>query len=190
LKDRTWRASWNRVAGALAPALLLVVSSLPAKSQTTSDLLNPLFQGILARPADFNNALQYAALATGGDVESAISTYEQLLFYNPNLASVRFELGVLYYRLGSYEMARAYFASALKMKDMTPALQQRTEDLIAAIDKKLQPDQFSGYVQSGFRYQTNAALGPTAGTVLAAPQRCSTTLLPRGPTGTGSARSA
>jgi tetratricopeptide (TPR) repeat protein len=167
LKVSTWRASWNRVAGALAPALLLVLSSLPAKSQTTSDLLNPLFQGILARPADFNNALQYASVATGGDIESAISTYEQLLFYNPNLASVRFELGVLYYRLGSYEMARGYFDSALKMKDMTPGLRQRTEDLIAAIDKKLQPDQFSGYVQSGFRYQTNAALGPAAGTVLA-----------------------
>jgi hypothetical protein len=167
LKDRTWRASWNRVAGALAPALLLVVSSLPAKSQTTSDLLNPLFQGILARPSDLNNTLQYATLAPAGDVESAISTYEQLLFYNPNLASVRFELGVLYYRLGSYEMARSYFDSALKMKDMTPALRQRTEELIAAIDKKLQPDQFSGYVQSGFRYQTNAALGPGAQTVLA-----------------------
>jgi tetratricopeptide (TPR) repeat protein len=94
----------------LAPALLLVVSSLPAKSQTTSDLLNPLFQGILARLADFNNALQYATLAPSSDIESAVSTYEQLLFYNPNLASVRFELGVLYYRLGSYEMARSYFA--------------------------------------------------------------------------------
>ena len=167
MKDSTWRVSWNRLAGALAPALLLVVSSLPAKSQTTSDLLNPLFQGILAQPSDFNNALQYATLAPASDVESAISTYEQLLFYNPNLASVRFELGVLYYRLGSYEMARGYFESALKMKDMTPALRQRSEDLIAAIDKKLQPDQFSGYVQSGFRYQTNAALGPGSQTVLA-----------------------
>ena len=149
MKDRTWRVSWNKVAGALAPALLLVVSSLPAKSQTTSDLLNPLFQGILAQPSNFNNALQYATLAPSRDIESAISTYEQLLFYNPNLASVRFELGVLYYRLGSYEMARGYFDSALKMKDITPALRQRAEELIAAIDKKLQPDQFSGYVQSG-----------------------------------------
>ena len=97
----------------MAPALLLVVSCLPAESQTTSDLLNPLFQGILAQPANFNNALQYATQAPASDIESAISTYEQLLFYNPNLASVRFELGVLYYRLGSYEMARSYFDSAL-----------------------------------------------------------------------------
>jgi hypothetical protein len=86
VKDRTWRASWTRVAGALAPALLLVVSCLPARSQTTSELLNPLFQGILAQPANFNNALQYGAQAATGDVESAISTYEQLLFYNPNIS--------------------------------------------------------------------------------------------------------
>jgi len=165
-----WRASWTRLTGALAPMALLALWSLPASAQTPSYLgrdLDPLFQGILNRPSDFNNALQYAALAPAADIESSISTYEQLLFYNPHLASVRFELGVLYFRLGSYEMARAYFESALKMKDMTPALRQRTEDLIAVIDKKLQPDQFTGYVSIGLRYQTNAALGPGSQTVLA-----------------------
>lgn len=102
---------------------------------------------------------------------------------------MRFELGVLYYRLGSYEMARSYFDSALKMKDMTPGLRQRTEDLIAAIDKKLQPDQFSGYVQSGLRYQTNAALGPAAGTALASGKLFNNSFAAR-PDGTGLARSA
>jgi tetratricopeptide (TPR) repeat protein len=170
LTGRGWRAALSRSAGALAPLALLALSSLPASAQTTSDLgrdLNPLFQGLLARPSDFNNALQYAALAPANDIESAISTYEQLLFYNPNLASVRFELGVLYYRLGSYEMARGYFESALKMKDMTPELRVKTEELISAIDKKLRPDQVSGYVQTGLRYQTNAAVGPGPQTVLA-----------------------
>jgi len=155
---------------AFVPAAFAVCSAATAGAQpatTFGQNLDPLFQGILTRPSDFNNALQYAALAPSTDIESAISTYEQLLFYNPNLASVRFELGVLYYRLGSYEMARGYFASALKMKDMTPALRERTEELIAAIDKKLQPDQFSGFVQTGFRYQTNTALGPGPQTVLA-----------------------
>jgi hypothetical protein len=170
LTDRLWCAALKIVTGALAPAALLALSAATAGAQTSSPFgqnLNPLFQGILTRPSDFNNALQYAALAPSTDIESAISTYEQLLFYNPNLAGVRFELGVLYYRLGSFEMARAYFASALKMKDMTPELHERTDELIAAIDKKLQPDQFSGYAQTGFRYQTNAAVGPGPQSVLA-----------------------
>jgi hypothetical protein len=169
LIHRLWCAASKIVTGALAPAALLALSAT-AEAQTSSPFgqtLDPLFQGILSRPSDFNNALQYAALAPSTDIESAISTYEQLLFYNPNLASVRFELGVLYYRLGSFEMARGYFASALKMADMTPGLRERTEELIAAIDKKLQPDQLSGYVQTGLRYQTNAAVGPGPQTVLA-----------------------
>jgi tetratricopeptide (TPR) repeat protein len=150
--------------------VVLVFSGLSAAAQTSSGFagdLNPLFRGILARPSDLNNTLQYATLAPASDIESAISTYEQLLFYNPTLSAVRFELGVLYYRLGSYEMAHEYFATALKMRDITPDLRQRTEDLLAVIDKKLQPDQFTGYVGTGLRYQTNAAAGPGPQTVLA-----------------------
>ena len=95
-----------------------------ASAQTSTDFagsLNPLFQRDLAQPSDLNNTLQYAAYASADDIESAIGTYEQLLFYNPALSKIRFELGVLYYRLGSYEMARGYFKSALEQQDMTPA---------------------------------------------------------------------
>ena len=158
------------IAGALAPLALLAASSLTAAAQTAAGFapaLNPLFQTLLTRPSDLSNTLQYAALAPATDIESAISTHEQLLFYNPHLSSVRFELGVLYYRLGSYEMARGYFESALQMKDMTPELRVKTEELLAVVNKKLQPDQFTGYVQSGLRYQTNAAVGPGPQTVLA-----------------------
>ena len=161
------------LAGAFAPMALLFVSGQSASAQSPSGFggdLNPLFQGILTRPSDLNNTLQYAALAPSSDIESAISTYEQLLFYNPHLATVRFELGVLYYRLGAYEMAHEYFTTALKMPDVTPDLRQRTEDLLAAVDKKLLSDQFSGYAQTGLRYQTNAAVGPSQQTVLASRQ--------------------
>jgi hypothetical protein len=170
LTTRFWCTALKRLTGALAPVVLLAFSDATASAQTAPAFgqgASPLFQGILARPSDLNNTLQYAAQAPATDIESAISTYEQLLFYNPNLSSVRFELGVLYYRLGSYEMARGYFQSALKMKDMTPELRVRAEELLAVVDKKLQPDQVTGYVQSGLRYQTNAAAGPGAQTVLA-----------------------
>ena len=80
---------------------------------------------MLARPSDLNNTLQYAASASVNDIESAISTYEQLLFYNPSSSRTRFELGVLYFRLGSYAMARSYFETALAMADITADLGQR-----------------------------------------------------------------
>lgn len=170
MRVHAWRTSWNWRAGALGPTALLLASTLSVLAQTPSGFggdLNPLFQGILSRPSDLSNTLQYAALAQSSDIESAIGTYEQLLFYNPKLSAVRFELGVLYYRLGDYEMAHEYFSTALKMADITPELRQRAQALLSAVDKKLFPDQFSGYVQSGLRYQTNAAVGPAAQTVLA-----------------------
>jgi len=159
----------KRIAGALAPIAILVFSAISASAQTASDFANanPLFQGILARPSDLNNTLQYAASASAGNIESAIGAYEQLLFYNPTLSRVRFELGVLYYRLGSYDMARGYFQSALQMRDISTELRQRAEDLLTIIDKKLQPDQFSGFAQTGLRYQTNAGAGPGPQGVLA-----------------------
>ncbi len=151
---------------------MLACSSLSASAQNVSPLatnLDPLFQPLLSQPADLANTLQYAQSAPpSGDIESAISTFEQLLFYNPKLANTRFQLGLLYYRLGSLDMARGYFETALQMPDITPDMRAKAEEFIAVIDKRLLPDQFSGFVQAGVRYQTNAALGPAPQATVAA----------------------
>lgn len=164
LQLKARRAFWRRIAGAVA-AIVLLSRASAAGAQPASDFaqsINPLFQGVLTRPANLNNAMQYAAGASqAGDIESAISTYEQLLFYNPKLSLTRYRLGVLYYELGSYDMARGYLQTALQMPDLTPELKQRIDELLDVVDKKLQPDQFSGFAQTGLRYQTNAALGPS-----------------------------
>lgn len=164
------RALWRRCTGALAPVILLGLLSETAAAQTPPDFsgnLAPLYQGILARPSDLTNTLQYAVSASADDIESAIGTYEQLLFYNPKLSRLRFELGVLYFRLGSYETAGSYLRSALQMPDVTPDIQQRAQDLLAIVDKKRYADQFTGYVQTGLAYQSNPGSGPGAQTVLA-----------------------
>jgi hypothetical protein len=148
---------------------MLALSALPAAAQapfgltTNFGALDPLFHGVLTQPGNLGNTTQYAIdAARAGDIESAISTYEQLVFYNPNLSRTRFELGVLYFRLGSYDMARGYFESALEKRDMTPELRERAEEYLAIINKRLSPDQFTGFVQSGLTYQTNAGAGPGA----------------------------
>jgi hypothetical protein len=171
LKVRSGRACLKGFVGALTPVLLLFASDTSASAQSVSDYtrgLDPLLQGMLARPQDLETTLRYSVNATAaGDIESAISTYERLLFYNPMLSSVRYELGILYFRLGSYEMARGYFESALQLQDMPADLRGKAEDFIATIDRKLQPDQFSGFAQAGVRYQSNASAGPGAQGVLA-----------------------
>ncbi len=157
-------------AAALLPAGLFGLGATSASAQISADLsgaLNPLFLANLAQPSNFNNTLQYAASASVNDIESAIGTYEQLLFYNPTLSQIRFELGVLYYRLGSYEMAHSYFKSALDQPDCTPELRQRIGDLLADVDKQLLADRFTGFVQTGLGYQTNPGGGPGPQTVFA-----------------------
>jgi hypothetical protein len=149
---------------------LLGLWTTVASAQTSPNFagnLNPLFQANLTQPSDFNNALQYAASASANDIESAIGTYEQLLFYNPTLSRIHFELGVLYYRLGSYEMARGYFKSALEQRDIQPDLRQRILDLLSDVDKQLQADRFTGFVSTGLAYQSNPGGGPGPQAVLA-----------------------
>jgi hypothetical protein len=161
---------WIGFAAVLAPIGLFGLGTSSVFAQTPADFsgtLNPLFLANLTQPTDLNNALQYAASASVDDIESAIGTYEQLLFYNPTLSKIRFELGVLYYRLGSYEMAHGYFKSALEQQDCTPELRQRMEDLLADVDKQLLADRFTGFVQTGLGYQTNPGGGPGPQTVLA-----------------------
>lgn len=151
--------------------LWLALSTGSSFAQTVSEFagnVDPLFQRLLNAPANLDNTVKYATgITKAGDIESAISTYEQLLFYNPNLSRLRFELGVLYYRLKSYEMARGYFQSALTMRDMSDNLRQLAEQYITDINRKLQPDQFSGFAQTGVRYQTNASAGPGQQVLLA-----------------------
>ena len=90
-----------------------------------------------------------------------MSSLERLLFFNPKLSRVRFELGMLYFRLGSYEMAHGYFQSVQADADATAEMKQRAQEYLDAIEKKLQPGQWRGYAQTGFRDQTNASYGPT-----------------------------
>ena len=42
-----------------------------------------------------------------------VAALERMLLFNPNLARVDLELGALYFRMGSFEMARSYFDKAL-----------------------------------------------------------------------------
>lgn len=147
-----------------AAACLAVFASFAAQAQTAPDAVasSALFQTMLNRPADLASAVQYAADAKkAGDLEASIGALDRLLFYNPGLLDVRYELGTIYFRLGSYEMARGYFEPLLESAQTTPEMKTRVQEFLDAVEKRLQPDQWSGFAQTGLRYQTNASYGPS-----------------------------
>ena len=120
-------------------------------------------------PADLDVTFRFAEVsALLGNFEAAVSALERMLLFNPDLPRVRLELGVLYFRLGSYALARTYLTRALAADEVPAGVQQRVEVFLAEIDRRLSPHQLSGGIYSGLRYQTNANSGPSSTAVRAA----------------------
>lgn len=125
-----------------------------------------LFTKILANPRDLDVAFRHAEISTQlGDYEAAIGSLERMLFFNPNLPRVMLELGVLYFRLGSYEMSRTYFEKSVSAPDTPPDVRAKVDAYLAEIAKRLNPNQTTGFLQTGVRYQTNANAGPNGALV-------------------------
>lgn len=90
------------------------------------------FQEMLRQPANLDVLFKFATLATqAGDLEGAISALERMLLISSDLPRVRLELGVLYYRLGSYEVARTYLETALKSPTVSPDVSSLAQQLMA-----------------------------------------------------------
>jgi hypothetical protein len=143
----------------LAPANLVHAQDAAAEQAQ-------LFQQMLANPANIQITFAYVKVATDrGDYEAAIGALERILFYQPGLARVKYELGSLYFRLGSYEMAKRYFSEALASPDIDPLTRDLIETSLPNAEKQLQQSRFSGFMQTGLRYQTNATYAPTSGTI-------------------------
>ncbi len=136
-----------------------------ADKRIAADLL---FKRLLVKPDDLDAGFRYAELETElGDYEAAIGALERMLYYNPNLPRVKLQLGVLYFHLRSYEMARNYFEAVLAAPNVPSDIQTEVQTYVAAVDKAVAINQFSVYGQFGLAYQTNANAGPNSPNVLA-----------------------
>lgn len=123
-----------------------------------------LYQRVLRDPKNVRLTLQYAQLAKDrGDYEAAIAAYEKLLLFNPALPDVQYELGVLYYSLESYAAAKTYFERVAASPRISSSLRDNAAAYLREIERRLSPTHFSGYVNAGLRYQTNANFGSSAG---------------------------
>jgi hypothetical protein len=115
-----------------------------------------LFQQMFRDPANLDVTFAYADVSARlGDYEAAVSALERMLLFNPDLPRVQLELGALYYRMGSYELARDYFEKAAAA-NAPPEVRARVEQYLADIEKSQSRHHLSGYVFFGGQYQTDA----------------------------------
>jgi tetratricopeptide (TPR) repeat protein len=165
--------SWWRLA--LAGVATVLFAAGTAWAQTPSGAAagslqtryDEAFQETLRDPANLDVLFRFAGLAIEtGDLEGAISALERMLIINPDLTRVRLELGVLYFRLGSYQAARSYLQAVLSSSSLPPEIRARAEQFMAEIQKRLSRSYFAGEAFVGWRYQSNANLGPSNSNVL------------------------
>ena len=151
----------NQLLGPVGPT-----SIAQADLRTPQERYNAAFQEMLRSPGDMDILFRYAALATAvGDYEGAISALERMLVLNPNLPQVRLELGVLYYRIGSYLVARSYLDGVRKTEGAPPEVRGRAEQFLAETNRQLTESKFIVEAFFGWRYQSNANSGPPTSTV-------------------------
>jgi tetratricopeptide (TPR) repeat protein len=92
-------------------------NATPAKPDEKATALraayDAAFRATMDKPQDPAVLLKFAEIAVElGDLEGAISVLERLLLIDGDQPEVKLELGVLYFRLGSTEVARSYLEAA------------------------------------------------------------------------------
>jgi hypothetical protein len=119
-----------------------------------------LFQRMLREPGNLEVAFAYAAVSAKlGDNEAAATALERMLLFNPNLPRIDLELGTLYFRMGSFDLARDYFSKALA-PNAPSDVRTRATRYLEEIAAQQSPSHFQGYVFFGAQYQTDANVAP------------------------------
>ena len=155
--------------------ILIAAQLVPARAQQMdedgselAEAYDKAFQELFEDPSDLDKSFRFAELAVRrGNFEGAISALERMLLLNPDLPRVRLELGVLYFRLGSFQLARSYLTRVRTAENVPNEVLGRVEVFLAQIESNLKRSKFSGSIFVGVRRQTNANAGPSTTSVLA-----------------------
>jgi hypothetical protein len=148
------KASFRRLWGIALLILLLSATTLANAALTVPEreqLLaqkQTLLRQILQNPSNVDTILAYAKVAAQvGDNEAAASALERLLLFKPNMPQVELELGAIYFRMGSFEIARSYLEKA--NADNPPAdLKPRIERYLSEIPRLERAQRVSANVGS------------------------------------------
>ena len=150
---------------ALGAALACVSVAAPAATEAE---LDAAYERMLNDPENLQAIADFARLATeNGEYETAVGALERLLLFASDSASVRADLGFLYYRLGSYEIARYHLTQALESGKLAPGKTVLAERLVQGADLNTNRHHFSANLNFGLRYQTNPASAPSDDRILA-----------------------
>lgn len=132
-----------------------------ASAQGYADDYRSALERLLQMPGDPNETFRYGtAAAEAGDASGVTASLERLLVFDPGLANLRLELGLLYLRVGSPALAEQYLRDALTDPDVPPDIRKRGLELLEEAGRLNKRWKFSGFASAGLRYDSNANAGP------------------------------
>ena len=121
-----------------------------------------VFEQLFEDPTNLSLLFEYANLSIlVGDLEAAIGVFDQMLVYDPELPRIRLELGVLYYRLGAYALAKTYLESVGKF-DPPLEVQARVDDLLKSIETANEIYAWQQNISLGWKHTSNGNSGINA----------------------------
>lgn len=158
--------SWCAVAGEPArPGAVQTAQAVKSEPPPPgkSPAYDAAFQAMQSDPGNSDKALRFAEIAaTIGDYEGAIGALERVLIFNPGLATVRAQLGIIYYRLGAQARAQEYLSRALE-SDLSGPLASQARETLKLSQSALSDHTVTGSIGLGIRGQTNVNAGPNNG---------------------------
>ncbi len=92
-----------------------------------------------------------------GNYEAAIGALEAILIQNPGLNQIRVELGVMYYRVGAYDVSRFHLQRALDSGTLSPSVAARALAFLETDGERMDGTTITGYLSAGLRYDSNPA---------------------------------
>lgn len=144
-----------------AATAIVAGAPAPAQDAVTPERQRALYERLLETPDDVALMREYAAISFElEDYEAAIQTLERMLIYRQDLPTVRFRLGVAYYRLGALAPSRLYFEQALESGDLDAERATLAREYLDVITRREDRNAFSLVAEAGLTYHTNANLAP------------------------------
>ena len=132
-----------------------------SNSAEVQQQVDEAFRAVLSSVDSKEARLKYSSLLVqSGNYEGGIAALEGLLLLPDAPASLRVELAVLYYRLGSYAIAEAYLRKALDDPRLDATLKKQAEVMLDDVVRRNRQNLLTGSLMVGLRGQTNPAAAP------------------------------
>lgn len=136
-----------------------------ASAQDRSDYDKAL-EALLKTPSDPEISFAFAqAAVAASEPRTAIAALERILVFDPTLANIRLELGVLYLNVGATQLAEKRLTEAIASPDAPPEVKARAQQLLETSQFVNEPLRITGSIYAGARGESNPAAAPGSTTV-------------------------